>query len=178
MPALSRWLSPIGGLAVALSATAGQGYLPTVGPAPVRFETPAPPAPVMVALPPLVFIEPRPLTDTNETVASTSPAAATAPPNLPGAAPTEATTSSPAEVTVFVSPLGPLEPTGVATNSLAAPAETEVIAPQMLLKYFMRPAGTNSAGVSIFAPVGFVPPQPLAPPSSSATFQTTPPAKP
>jgi len=176
MPALSRWLSPIGGLAVALSATAGEGYLPTVGPAPVRFETPAPPAPVTVAFPPLVFIEPRPLTDTNETVAPASPAESV--PNLPGAAPTEVTPPPPAEVTIFVSPLGPLEPTGVATNSLAAPAETEVIAPQMLLKYFMRPAGTNSAGVSIFAPVGFVPPQPLAPPSSSATFQTTPPAKP
>lgn len=174
MPALSRWLSPIGGLAVALSATAGQGYLPTVGPAPVRFETPAPPAPVTVALPPLIFIEPRPLTDTNETVASASPAAATE----PGAAPTETATSPPAETTVLVSPLGPLESIGVTTNPLAPPVDTEVIAPQMLLKFFMRPAGTNSAGVSIFAPVGFVPPQPLAPPSSSATFQTTPPAKP
>jgi hypothetical protein len=170
MPALSRWFSPIGGLAVALSAAAGPGYLPTVGPAPVRFETPAPPVVAPVALPPLVFIEPRPATDTNETVAPAVPTG-------PVVATTEAA-SAPVEPSILISPLGPLEPAGGATNSPAAPADTEVVAPQMLLKYFTRPAGTNSAGVSIFAPVGFVPPQPLVPPSSSATFQTTPSAKP
>lgn len=170
MPALSRWFSPIGGLAVALCAAAGPGYLPTVGPAPVRFETPAPLVEATVPLPPLVFIEPRPATDTVTAASPTSPA-----PNVTSAAPTETPTSASAESSVFISPLGPPEPTGVATN---APADTEVVAPQMLLKYFTRPAGTNSAGISVFAPVGFVPPQPLAPPSSSATFQTVPPAKP
>lgn len=176
MPALLRWFSPIGGLAVALCATAaGPGYLPTVGPAPLRFEIPAPPVVAPAALPPLVFIEPRRPADADETVASASPA--TPAPGVPAATPT-APATSPAESSVLVSPLGPLEPFAAATNSPAVTSDSEVVAPQMLLKYFVRPAGTNSAGVSIFAPVGFVPPQPLTPPSSSATFQTAPPAKP
>ena len=53
------------------------------------------------------------------------------------------------------------------------------MAAQMFLQYFTGQAGTNSRGLSVFAPVGFVPPLPLsAPPSSSATFQTTAPGKP
>src|SRR5689334_18269119 len=130
MPALLRWFSPIGGLAVVLCATGGPGYLSTVGPAPLRFETPAPPVVTPVVLPPLVFIEPRPAADTNETVTSASPAA-----SVPSAAPV-ATTSSPAEPSIIVSPLGPLEPAGTGTNAPAVPTETEVVAPQMLLKYF------------------------------------------
>jgi len=172
MPALSRWFSPIGGLAVALCATASPGYLPTVGPAPLRFETPAPLATVPVVLPPLVFIEPRPAAGTNETVASASPT------NGPNTEAAEVMTPGPAEIPILASPLGPLVPIGVPTNPPAAPFDTEVVAPQMLLRYFMHPVGTNSAAISAFAPVGFVPPQPLAPPSSSATFETTPPARP
>jgi hypothetical protein len=47
------------------------------------------------------------------------------------------------------------------------------------MRYFTGDVGTNGAGVSVVSPVGFVPPLPIGPPpSSSATFQTTPPGKP
>jgi hypothetical protein len=46
------------------------------------------------------------------------------------------------------------------------------------MKYFTGQPGTNSLGVSIFAPVGFVPPMPAPSPSSTATFETVPVGKP
>jgi hypothetical protein len=66
-----------------------------------------------------------------------------------------------------------------ATNvTLAVQAEPETLVPQMFMRYFIGGMGTNAAGVSIFSPVGFVPPLPVVPPSSSGTFQTVPPGKP
>ena len=61
---------------------------------------------------------------------------------------------------------------------LQATVEGEPLVPQMFMKYFIGGTGTNANGVSIFSPVGFVPPLPIVPPSSSATFQTVPPGKP
>jgi hypothetical protein len=52
---------------------------------------------------------------------------------------------------------------------------TEVPLAQLFLQYFgSRHGNTNGNGVGLLAPVGFVPPQPIIPPSSSASFKTTP----
>ena len=172
MPAILRQLSPVGLLAAALCATAGQGYLPIVGPPAVRFEKPAPvPTEPPLVLPPLTVIEPRPIVP---------PAESPVTPPQPGPlAPSE-----PANPVVDLTPLDPVASSAgpalvmdpLATN--APPVDTSVLAPQMFMKYFTGQPGTNGNGVSIFAPVGFVPPLPVPPPSSSASFQTVPPGKP
>jgi hypothetical protein len=172
MPAILRRLSPVGWLAAALCATAGPAYLPTVGPPAIRFEKPAPvPAESPVLLPPLSFIEPR-------------PAVPSAEPASPLAQPGPLAPAEPANPLVDVAPLDSVLPPNApatvmdpsATN--AALPDPSALAPQMFMKYFTGRPGTNGNGVSIYAPVGFVPPLPVAPPSSSASFQTTPPGKP
>jgi len=165
---MSRRIALVGLLAVAVCATAGPGYLPTAGPAALRFERPPPPpAGAPMILMPLPVIEPRA--------------------TVPSGEPTPPTASSSSMATTNSNPpLGLLDPNIIlltpeasSTNSVTDPApESEFIAPQMFMKYFTGRPGTNSTGASVFTPVGFVPPLPVAPPSSSATFQTTPPGKP
>jgi len=172
MPAILRRLSPVGLLAATLCAATGQGYLPIVGPPAVRFEKPAPaPTEPLLVLPPLTVIEPRPA------VLPTEPPPT---PSQPGPlAPSE-----PANPLADLTPLDPVvAPAGpalvmdpLATNLPSV--DTSVFAPQMFMRYFTGQPGTNGNGVSIFAPVGFVPPLPVPPPSSSASFQTVPPGKP
>ena len=168
MPALLRRLSPVGLLTAALCATAGPGYLPKVGPPPVRFERPTPaPAEPPVVLPPLAVIEPRPTSPQLDTAV---PAPVT--PNEP-VHPVESAPPSEALITPE-RPALMMEPPS--TNTVAI--DQGILGPQMFMKYFTGQPGTNGSGISIFAPVGFVPPLPATPPSSSASFQTTPPGKP
>ena len=157
----SRW---VGLLVVAQCASAGPQYLPAVGPPALRFASPAPPPPAsVVALPPLAVVEPSP------------PPLADPPP------PAESTNAvaEPILIDPFAVPQI-TEPVVVsATNvTFAVQAEPETLVPQMFMRYFIGGSGTNAPGVSVFSPVGFVPPLPIVPPSSSATFQTVPAGKP
>jgi hypothetical protein len=154
----------VGLLVVAQCASAGPQYLPAVGPPALRFQTPAPPPPANpVALPPLVVVEPRP-----------TPLADPPPPAESTNAVAEPILFDPFAVPQVSEPI--VVP---ATNvTFAVQAEPETLVPQMFMRYFIGGTGTNAAGVSIFSPVGFEPPLPIVPPSSSATFQTVPAGKP
>jgi hypothetical protein len=122
------------------------GYLPEIGPAPLRFRAPKLVAAAAVVLPPLRM---------NDLVATNSPVPeVTAPPPLAAS-----------------EPLGPFLPANSVSTNPVPPIEvlpivpTQTIAPQMLLEFFRDP-GTNGAGV---VPGGvFLPPTP----SSSATYRS------
>jgi hypothetical protein len=177
MPALPRRLSLAGLLAWTLCAPAGQGYLPVVGPPPLRFENPQPAPLPEVVLPPLPVIEPRmpagQLEPTATTPAPVNPGVDARPGSVD-----ESTNADPALTIVqpFVVPFSPL--TAEPWASSVPGSAVSMIAPQMFMKYFTGQPGTNSVGVSIFAPVGFVPPVPPPAPSSTATFETVPAGKP
>ena len=161
---MMRPLSSVGLLAVALCASAGQGYLPVIGPPALRFAPPSPPPPtVLIPLPPLAVVEPRPTP-------------------FPSDPPAPAADSASAAVDpVFIDPFAvpqAAEPVPLLAPNVTSIVQPETLVPQMFMKYFVGGSGTNGAGVSIFSPVNFVPPLPFVPPSSSATFQTVPPAKP
>jgi hypothetical protein len=156
-------------LVVAVGATAAQGYLPVVGPPPLRFQLPPVTVANQVILPPLAVVEPPP----NE------PEANAPGPILPSI-PVDST--NPASPTTLLDPLaltpGAPAPVAGTTNVVTVnPSQPEAINPQVFMKYFAG-QGTNAAGVITLPPIGFVPPVPIVPPSSSATFQTVPPGKP
>jgi hypothetical protein len=139
---------------LAFSVLASAGYLPVVGPVPLRFRQPALPATnlVRMTLPPP---ETEPATASipdNAEAKKTAPA-----PNPPPAAPPPA-----ASPTVATNPAEPA----------ATPASEPMISPQMLMKYFNR--STNGVSGGILAPVDFAPPAPAKPPSSTATYSTNP----
>jgi len=171
MPVITRRLIQVGLLAVTIAASAGDGYLPAVGPAPLRFELPASPkvSPAVV-LPPLVLVE------TNRPTPQVPPMASIVA-EIPSSVETNAVTSA-----------GPVEPLVLAPEIVPDAIQTNAMQdmvplvgalnPQMFMHYFTGRPGTNSSGVSIFTPVSFVPPVPVPPPSSSAAFQTTPPVRP
>jgi hypothetical protein len=162
---MMRPLIPVGLLVVALCASAGPGYLPVVGPPPLRFAPLSPPSPaVLTSLPPLAVVEPRPDPSAVEPL---PPATATN--AAVGPVPTDPFAAPPVAV--------PL-PTPATNVPYGVPVESQPLVPQMFMKYFIGGTGTNANGVSIYPPVGFVPPLPIVPPSSSATFQTVPPGKP
>lgn len=143
-------------LVVAVTALADSGYLATVGPPPLRFESPAKTGGARVALPPL------PLPETNELVAVVEPPA---PPPLE--IPPPSTNPPPILINIF----GGSDP---ATNSWPLAArEADVVSPQLWLKYFTKNTNAGASG-GIIAPLGFQPPQPTVPPSSKSTFQTGP----
>jgi hypothetical protein len=155
-------------------AGAGQGYLSLVGPPAPRFEPPPPVAPAPeVSWPPLVVVQPRLVAPADELPTSVIPT-----PSVP-----QSPASTDTRDSIFTDPFTPpgdggASPTEATNVTAAAPAETQTLVPQMFLKYFTARSGTNLSGVSIYAPVGFIPPQPVVAPSSSAAFQTTPAPKP
>jgi hypothetical protein len=163
---MMRQLSLAGWLVVALCAPAGAAYLPVVGPPALRFAPPPPPPPLpaaLIPLPPLAVVEPRP-----------------APPLVDPLHPAVDSTSAaldPVLIDPFaVPPVADPVPSPAMSGISVVPPEPLV--PQMFMKYFIGGTGTNGSGVSVFSPVDFVPPLPIIPPSSSATFQTVPPGKP
>jgi hypothetical protein len=98
---------------------------------------------------------------------------------LPPTADSTSTATNPVLIDPFaVPPVAEPLPTPVTNVTYGVPVESEPLVPQMFMKYFIGGTGTNANGVSILSPVGFVPPLPFVPPSSSATFQTVPPGKP
>ena len=71
-------------------------------------------------------------------------------------------------------PLTILGTNGFATNLVAGAArDLEVIPTQMWMKYFTQTTNGPS-GTALIAPIGFLPPQPITPPSSKSAFQTGP----
>ncbi len=143
------------GLASGVLAT--PGYLPVVGPVPLRYRPATQPATnlVYIPLPPpdppsTPDIPHAPLAPPVAADTETRKTASAAP--APSAALTNAVSSDPAGQN--------------GTSSASAP----LISPQMLLRYFNRP--TNGGAGGIIAPVDFAPPAPATPPSSTATYST------
>ncbi|MGD0412252.1 MAG: hypothetical protein ABSC18_11170 [Verrucomicrobiota bacterium] len=137
---------------LALGVLAAPGYLPAVGPVPLRFRPDAQPATNLIRMP-LPPPDP-PSTNLPDFSAPSVPSAASAKPApaLPAAA---------------------LPATNTPAGADATPSASEPrISPQMLLRYFNR--STNGAAGGILAPVDFAPPAAAAPPSSTATYSTEP----
>jgi hypothetical protein len=134
-------------MGILISSWASSPYLPTVGPAPLRFR-PAfkPNTNVVVRL--AAVPAPKPVVQAGavEKVEKATPPALLAPAH--DAAPT----NDPSDAVI--------ESVGSATT----------ISPQMLLKYFNKPQ--NGAAVGTNAPVDFTLPRAGAPPSSKAEFTT------
>lgn len=169
MPAITRWsvLSVL--LTAMFSAAAETPYLPYVGPPALRFANPpverSTPA---IRLPPLLVIEPRPAPQAAlvaPVVPTESAVASSLNPLLPGIDP-----APPPSHSVQVAP-------AVSNGVDVVRLDSENLTPQMFMKFFSGRPGPNASGVSIIAPLPFIPPAPPAP-SSTAAFQTTPPAKP
>ena len=155
-----RWLIQLGGgaLAAVTLAAAEPGYLATVGPPPLRFAAPPRLDRVLTPLPPLL------MEDTNLVATMTEP------PPLEARPPVEA----PVETNAPPVPLNILGANGPATNLVAGAArDLEVIPTQMWMKYFTQTTNGPS-GTALIAPIGFLPPQPITPPSSKSAFQTGP----
>ena len=180
-------------LAATPALAADRGYLPAVGPPPLRFALPpdASPAPPVV-LPPLAANAVDPAAATPSMPAPSTGAVTAASRRIDGgpAAAASATAtltagSRRADKPGGLSALDPARPEALegAESILLAPdrapaPEPELLTPQMFMKYFTTRTGTNSAAIGVITPVSFVPPQLPASSSSSATFETTPPGKP
>lgn len=148
------------------SAPGGAGYLLAVGPAPVRFQTRSPQAPV-VLWPPL--LQPEQQTVNSEAQITNAPPAETAGLESP-------TNAIPASMTAANAPAAPPPPIAVLPFPMrvfnqAKPATDSVVDPQALLTYLLT-VSTNEPGTKIIMPL-FVPPAPPSPyPSSHATYES------
>jgi hypothetical protein len=153
-------LSWLAGFVVAMNAAAAPGYLPIVGPSPLRFEEPKSPPKTNTVLPPLPTVEVQ--TGTNlppENGAALTP--------LPEPPPSSSSNAGAPPMFIVIQ-----------TNAPALPApELIPLAPQMFMPYFTRHVGTNGAAVAV--PLTFLPPAPLGPPpSSTASYEVTPASSP
>ncbi len=170
---------------VALTTQAGgaTGYLPAVGPAPLRFQELVSVAPF--ALPPLQMHDPEPPaveaapTKSAPSAANTTPAveppvAASALPTLsPKTVPTATDTNAVNVVEPLQIPL--LIPLPMPTPpDASAPA---ILSPQMLLHFFNQQNSTNRAS-TLVTPVEFSPARPSTLPSSTSTYIVSPPKSP
>lgn len=160
-------------LAVSFGAMADSPYLPVVGPAPLRFSTPPIQKPLAVRLPPLPTILPQAANSELPPVAENPPSSQ---------APTPVETSPPALGQLTAEPVVPVpgQYAPVVSNGVEVvrtDVQYENLTPQMFMRFFTGRPGTNGPGLSVISPMPFVPPAP-SPPSSTATFQTTPPVKP
>jgi hypothetical protein len=130
---------------------AGSGYLPVVGPVPLRFR----PIPTVstntLAVPPVAdpvsFIELPPEQPFPSNAPDPAPPAPVVVPAVAEPYTAEAQSPSP---------------------QAAAPVEP-VVSPEMLVKYFMQPGGTNAAAAGPGQQVGFTPPLPSGKAPSQAT---------
>jgi hypothetical protein len=143
---------------LACGVLAAPGYLPVIGPVPLRYRPAAQPATnlVFIPLPP-----PDP--------PSTPPDLAPAPPARPAAADTDTRKTPPAEPAPSATLTNMVSSDPAGQNGVSS-ASAPLISPQMLLRYFNRP--TNGATGGIIAPVDFAPPAPATRPSSTATYST------
>jgi hypothetical protein len=154
-------------------AFAGPGYLPIIGPVPLRLQAPA--TNRTAVLPPLLLRDPEP---TN------------APPTAPAISKetVEVSTNSPppAKPLLSVATATNLPPPAASlqglfsTGSLGGISDINntMVTPQMLVPFFQPKMGSNSVPVSIIMTnLSFSPPAPYTPPPSTATYDS-PAAKP
>ena len=148
------------------SATGGPGYLPAIGPVPVRFQKPSRVVPV-VLWPPLfqpgqqtVKVEPQ----TTNAPAVETPTVESLTNAIP---PPIITASSPAALP----PPGMVIPFPIPATSQPDPATDGVVDPQVMLNYLLS-VSTNEPGAKVIMPV-FVPSAPpLTYPSSHAAYES------
>ena len=154
-------------LASAAVSAAGTGYLPDVGPVPIRFQTPSPPAPLF-HWPPLVVLQtPAVKADAPATNAPVVEEVRTAPSTNILASPPVAITSPSASPP----PAAPVIPFGLPAPTPALQPTEGPVDPQVLLNYLFS-ASTNDPGTRIVMPVFIPPPPPAAFPSSHATYES------
>lgn len=143
------------------------GYLPRLGPPPLRVLRPRPASTNGYVLPPLAMKDVEPPVETNKSDAATPPASASAP----------ATTASVPTLFPALPPVPDDTAPLVKDPGVELPAPGAIFTPQMLVQFF-KPAGSNRVAGGWSVPV-FVPPVlPSAPGpvrSSSATYSTPPP---
>ncbi|MEO8426408.1 MAG: hypothetical protein ABI651_04770 [Verrucomicrobiota bacterium] len=142
-------------------AATHRAYLPAIGPAPLRFLAHKPPAGVYV-LPPL---EIPTIAATNDAVQAILPAAEKTTSIEPlvtqgGQASHSSTNTTPEILQSLISE--PFPSLDTATNELSM---------QALVNFFKHgQGGTNQIDTGVFFPLNFVPPRPVAPPASTATY--------
>jgi hypothetical protein len=140
-----------------VAAWAGAGYLPQVGPVPLRFRALPPP-------PTRQITEPLP-----------PPAPPPAP--VPAVSPKLPALTAPVVVPVPVTNAPAVEYNARDFGAVAVPVPPDaMVSPQMLIKYFTL--STNGTGMSAVAPVGFTPPTvavPGTPPPPGRPAPSTPP---
>jgi hypothetical protein len=158
-------LLAIGFLQGALAVSAGPGYLPAVGPVPVRFQA------VNLAAPPFLWpplVPSEPPAAKAEVPATNAPAAAVVPQ-------AEWVTNAPPAPVVITSAPPPPAPAPVSPFPLALPSQPEAMADggleaQASIHYLLT-VSTNTSGTKIIMP-GFVPPPPPAFRASQATYES------
>lgn len=153
-------------LTAALTASAGWGYLPIAGPAPLRFQAPPRPKSTLKPLPPLEVKQPAGPGDADSAEQSPGDVGSSVPAASSGA---DANAAAPAI------PEAPADSTasGAGAGAEGTVSQDGLLTPQMLVKYFLS-GPTNAPANSVFIPLGFRPPQPGTPPSSQATYSTSP----
>jgi hypothetical protein len=147
-------------------ATGSPGYLPTVGPVPVRFRTALPGVPA-VRWPPLRQPE-MPAVKT-EALMTNAPAGLSSTPDFSTNALPSSTTAAGSAAAPAPSPQPDvIIPFPVPASSLPGTAAEGVVDPEALLTYLLS-ISTNAPGAKVIMPV-FVPP---APPGASASSHAT-----
>ena len=145
-------------------AATHRAYLPAVGPAPLRFLAHKLPANVYV-LPPL---EIPGLAATNEAAQATSPAAVKTTSIAPLVTQEGQTSHGSTNTTTDV-------PQSLISEPLPSISDTSTneLSMQSLVNFFKRgQGGTNQIDTGVFFPLNFVPPRPVSPPSSTATYSS------
>ena len=168
---MSNWIIPCVGAAAVQIIAACPGYLPSLGPAPLRFQITAATAP-KITLPPLD------MGNTTNRIAQASPSG-TSPANIP---------VKPATANEIVGLLSPPDQNNLNPNLITAGAQTGTggvlsVAPpdyaanpqitaQMLVPFFNSQGSTGLVnGIILTTNISFMPPT-LGQPSSSSTYST------
>ena len=162
----------VGVLVFSARANSLSGYLPAVGPSPLRFQSP-PARVIAIALPPLQMgteeppAPPVPVDIAPVEIAVTPLAPAVAQPATSNAI---APTPTPTATNVVTAIAANRAPTVIVPETEAAP----VVSPQMLLQFFQtKAASSTNREVSVMTPLGFNPARPAPTPSSTAAYIST-----
>lgn len=158
----------LGTLISTLSAAPKAGYLPRIGPTPLRFQLPPDPTAIVVRLAPLTPLikETTNLVQNINNLSATNPPVPISPPPvpvIPGPDSSPEVTPGPPPVVVNV------------TNTVITPVVGGAsLTPQMLVPFFMPQSGQGDGSLAptVTVPIGFDPPPANAVPSSSATYRT------
>lgn len=136
------------------AASSGPGYLPVVGPPPLRFAR-------RIQSPTNHFVPPVP-----------EPAAAVAPPPAPEKlAVLPAPAPHPTDAALSPTNAQPATAAPAQLPIESPPPDGAVVSPQMLMRFFNK---STNGQTSVVAPMEFNPPRPAGPPPSTATYSTGP----